>query len=81
MTEQLFDFSFLQAFIPSLYMFGVYFFVSHPPLLDFQCSTIVIVLGMLSIYLNYSVDKQKQDFKAARGDCMIWGKKNVPIYS
>jgi len=64
------------VWIHSFYTFHSYFFVHHEP----NCSTLtnflLFGLGLLSIWYNYDVDRQKELFRTAGGKPVeIWGKR------
>lgn len=35
----------------------------------------IIVAGIIAIYINYDVDRQRGEVREKNGDCMVWGKK------
>ncbi|GAB6028053.1 hypothetical protein CHUAL_002272 [Chamberlinius hualienensis] len=74
--------------VPGFYTFASYYLVSHPSLTRDVTNYTFLILGLLSIYINYSIDRQKELFIETKGDCKFWGKpakciegnyKNRPI--
>lgn len=73
------------TFMPFTFTLSGMYLVQHPEIsLGLYYSFIISILCLFFIYLNYSVDDQKQRFRETNGDCLIWGKKpkfikvNVP---
>ena len=62
------------VFVPAFYTLTTYFLANHPPNISPLLALFVLAMGMLFIYLNYEVDRQKEAFKADN-DIKIWGKK------
>jgi 7-dehydrocholesterol reductase len=62
------------VFVPAFYTLTTYFLANHPPNISPLVALFVLAMGMLFIYLNYEVDRQKEAFKADN-DIKIWGKK------
>jgi 7-dehydrocholesterol reductase len=62
------------VFVPAFYTLTTYFLANHPPNISPFFALFVLAMGMLFIYLNYEVDRQKEAFKADN-DTDIWGKK------
>jgi len=66
------------VWIPSMYTFHSYFFVYHQPNCGPVIATIILALGIASIFYNYQVDRQKELFrtqKPGEPELKIWGKK------
>lgn len=63
------------AFVPSLYTYSTYYFVTYAPATSNTTNTIFFLLGILSIYVNYQIDHQKECFRQTDGKCNIWGQK------
>lgn len=53
------------VWIPSFYTFHSYFFVYHQPTLGSLANIMIFLLGLLSIYYNYNVDRQKELFRTS----------------
>lgn len=48
--------------------------VAHPSKCDLISSLAILVFGLVTLFFNYQVDRQKELFKAHKGKCFIWGK-------
>jgi 7-dehydrocholesterol reductase len=62
------------VWVSGLYTLPSYFLVTHPIQLGPFLTLSILILGLLSIYINYDCDRQKLDVRAANGQCTIWGK-------
>jgi len=69
------------TWVQIFYTFSAYFLVSQPSLVSNAGNALVLMLGLLSLSLNYWADYQKEKFKMTDGNCYIWGKKAkfVPV--
>ena len=60
---------------PALYIASV-----QPPVkLGPELSVLIAFLGLLSIWVNYDSDRQRQEFRASNGKKKVWGKKPLMI--
>jgi len=57
------------------YTYSGYFLVSNPGNLSNSANFIILLFGLLSLFLNYAADYQKESFKLSNGECYIWGRK------
>lgn len=62
-----------------VYVTGFYtsvslYLVNKPVQLGVSLAATILFLGILSIAVNFHVDKQKQDIRASDGKCLIWGR-------
>ncbi|CAK9100579.1 7-dehydrocholesterol reductase (7-DHC reductase) (Protein DWARF 5) (Sterol Delta(7)-reductase) [Durusdinium trenchii] len=62
------------VWVPALYTAHTGFLVNHPYQFSTAAAVAQGVFGVLSIWLNYSVDLERQNFRAADGKIKIWGK-------
>jgi 7-dehydrocholesterol reductase len=62
------------VFLPAFYTFTCYYLANNPSMISGLVGGVILVLGCWFIWMNYKVDKEKEDFKA-NPDCKIWGKK------
>ena len=62
------------VWVSGIYTLPSYFLVTHPIELGLTQTIIVLLLGFLSIYINYDCDRQKIDVRTANGRCNVWGK-------
>ncbi|GAB1601770.1 7-dehydrocholesterol reductase-like [Argonauta hians] len=63
------------VFIPGFYAAVSLYLVNHPVHLGPLTATGIFVAGTISILINYLADEQKQQVRAAKGNCVVWGKK------
>lgn len=63
------------VFIAGFYASVSLFLVNHPVRLGITLSVLILVVGLVSICINYLSDKQKQDVRKTNGACLIWGRK------
>lgn len=63
------------VWVPCIYTSPTMYLVLHPNHLSEGLAILIFLLGVASIYINYSADKQRQRVRATAGDCTIWGKK------
>lgn len=45
-----------------------------PFFLFVQLALYILAAGILSIYVNYDCDRQRQEFRRTNGKCFVWGK-------
>jgi len=72
------------AWVPTFYTLSSWIAVRTWPVNDYYNSTWFyanIVIGILSIWLNYETDRQRQVVRAKDGQCTIWFKKPKLIYA
>jgi 7-dehydrocholesterol reductase len=62
------------VFLPAFYTFTCYYLANNPSMISGLMGSVILLLGCWFIWMNYKVDKEKEDFKA-NPDCKIWGKK------
>jgi 7-dehydrocholesterol reductase len=55
------------VWVPSFYTFHSYFFTYHQPDLGAIMNLLIMFLGILSIWYNYDVDRQKELFRTSSG--------------
>lgn len=63
------------CWLPALYPIVSQYLVSHPVNLGPVWASVILVLGLLSILVNYLADLQRQVVRRADGNCLVWGKK------
>jgi 7-dehydrocholesterol reductase len=61
-----------------MYTVHTYYLVQHPEPLSLPLTVVLLVLGILSVYINYDCDRQRQEFRETNGISKIWGK--APTY-
>lgn len=62
------------VWVPVAYTSAGYFMVKQALNLPWPLAIFFFVAGVLSIYINYDSDRQRQDFRASEGKMKIWGK-------
>ena len=62
------------VWVSGIYTLPSYFLVTHPNQLGLGLTTLILLLGLSSIYINYDSDQQKIDVRSAQGKCLVWGK-------
>ncbi|XP_055882081.1 uncharacterized protein LOC106053689 [Biomphalaria glabrata] len=63
------------VYVPVLYTLVTFYLVTHPEHLGLPVSAVLILAGLLSLYINYEADLQKQKVRKTNGECLIWGQK------
>jgi len=63
------------TWVQIFYTFSAYYLVDHPSKVSNSGAGVIFIFGLISLALNYTVDYQKEKFKASNGECYIWGKK------
>lgn len=62
------------VWVPCVYTSQTYYMVKHPVDLGTVGSIAIFAFGILSIWINYDADRQRQLFRANDGKMKIWGK-------
>ena len=62
------------VWVSGLYTLPSYVLVAHPKQLGPVLTLAILVLGLLSIFVNYDCDRQKIDVRSAQGQCQVWSK-------
>lgn len=63
------------VYIPGLYASVSLYLVSHPIILGPFWSGLILGTGLVSVFVNYKADMQKQEVRYANGNCLVWGRK------
>lgn len=64
------------AWVPTFYTLTSVYLIKHAPsnaVFTMNAFIATVTLGVLSIWLNYESDRQRQVFRLNRGKCTIWG--------
>ena len=61
--------------LPSLYTNCTFYLVSHPINVGETNAILLFLAGVLAVYINYSIDEERQRFRKTNGNTLIWGKK------
>lgn len=67
------------VWVPCVYTSPALYLVHHPHHLGLGLSMLLLLVGASAILINFWADKQRQLFRMAKGECMIWRKK--PLYT
>jgi len=67
------------VWVPAVYTSPMLFMVKHPVGLSAIAASVIFILGLAAIWINYWADYQRQHVRATNGNTTIWGKKPVLI--
>jgi 7-dehydrocholesterol reductase len=67
------------VWVPSVYTSSTLYLVDHPNHLGTPLAIGIFVAGVVSVFINYWADLQRQQVRATNGDCKVWGKPPVLI--
>ena len=62
------------CWVQIFYTFTSLFMVGHPSKISNFAAFAILIYGLISIMLNYAVDRQKEIFRGNNGKCHIWGR-------
>eukprot|EP01083_Nonionella_stella_P059992 156910_1 len=62
------------AFLPAIYTSPAVFLAHQERILGTAVSSSILITGIFGIYLNYKVDKQRQNFRNSSGKSKVFGK-------
>ena len=62
------------CWVQIFYTFTSLFMVGHPSKISNFAAFAILIYGLISIMLNYAVDRQKEVFRTNNGKCHIWGR-------
>lgn len=66
------------VWVPAVYTSAAFYLTESAPELSWMSATIIFVLGLLCIAINYDADQQRYIFRQTGGKCLIWG--NEPTH-
>ncbi|KAL7482421.1 hypothetical protein ACHAW6_008096 [Cyclotella cf. meneghiniana] len=61
------------VWVPSVYTLHSRFLVQHPSGLSFPVAMALFVLSILGVLFNYAADRERDVFRASKGQCLVWG--------
>jgi 7-dehydrocholesterol reductase len=67
------------VWVPSVYASQSFYLVNHPVQMSQFTIAFNLIAGILSIWINYDADRQRQNFRACEGHCEVWGRSPVMI--
>ncbi len=62
------------VWVPGIYTLPAMYLVNHPYHLPAVVAALIVILGVVSVMLNYFADAQRQKVRATDGNCKVWGK-------
>ena len=71
------------VWVPAVYASPALYIASVKPAvtLGAPVSATFLILGLLSIWINYDSDRQRQTFRSTDGKALVWGKKPVIVHA
>lgn len=63
------------VWVPSAYEIPFLYLVDHPIQWPIPVAAAMVIFGILSIWINYNADEQRQRVRATNGKTKIWGKE------
>ncbi|ETV72455.1 hypothetical protein H257_12575 [Aphanomyces astaci] len=63
------------VWVPSVYTSQAMYLVQTPITLGTPLAASIFLTGVLMVWINYSVDLQRQEFRATNGKALVWGQK------
>jgi 7-dehydrocholesterol reductase len=63
------------VWLPGVYTSPTLYLVNHPYHMGPPLVATLLILGTISIIINYLADRQRQHVRTLNGECLIWGKK------
>jgi len=69
------------VWVPAIYTSPILCLVNHPIHLGVVTATLIAVLGVTSVMINYFADRQRQKVRATNGNCNVWGQRPVLIHA
>lgn len=67
------------AFVPVFYTLPSIYLAYHPVYIGTPLANFILVVGLISLYLNYDADAQRVMVRKTNGKCLIWNKEPVII--
>jgi 7-dehydrocholesterol reductase len=63
------------VWVPAVYTFHSRFLVQYPSGLDFPVALALFALSIAGVVFNYMADRERDVFRATKGEALVWGKK------
>jgi len=69
------------VWVPAVYASPALYVASVTPAVNLgnEVSALITILGLLSVWINYDSDVQRQEFRASNGKKLVWGKKPLIV--
>lgn len=67
------------AFLPSIYTLTSYYLTTHPIEWGAGATAAMLAAGVAAVGCNFWADHQRQRFRAADGECTVWGRRAEKI--
>ena len=62
------------VWVPSVYTSATLYLVNHPVHLGIPLAALIFLAGVVSVFINYMADAQRQRVRATGGKTTVWGK-------
>ena len=69
------------VWVPGVYTIPAMYLVNHPIQFSPIIAASIVLLGIVSVLLNYLADAQRQKVRATNGNCTVWGKTPQLIHA
>jgi len=66
------------CYVPAVYTLHTRYLVLHPTGMPLTVASLLFVLSLAGVALNYAADRERDVFRATKGKTLVWGKK--PTY-
>lgn len=62
------------VWLPAIYTSHTLYLTTHPNNLGLPLASLILLMGVAAIFINYDADRQKEKVRNTQGACKIWGK-------
>ena len=69
------------VWVPGIYTSPVLYLVNHPIHFPPIIASLILLLGVTAVMLNYFADAQRQKVRRTNGNCLVWGKEPALIHA
>jgi 7-dehydrocholesterol reductase len=63
------------AYVPAVYTLHTRYLVLHPSGMSIPVASLIFVISLAGVVLNYAADRERDVFRATNGKALVWGKK------
>ena len=67
------------VWVPCIYTSPSMYLVLHPVHLNVSLALMILIVGTVSILINFMADRQRLRIRAMDGNCKIWGRKPITM--